>query len=67
MFRFVSRLYFSGVGYVPSAACKTLTSNPLNVLLASSSSAQSGEVWVRRARLDRGMLDGRCFSEDEIR
>ncbi|TNN71236.1 hypothetical protein EYF80_018584 [Liparis tanakae] len=37
------------------------------VLLASSSNALSGEVWLRRARLDRGMLDGRCFSEDEIR
>lgn len=47
---------------LPSAACRTLTSSPLKVLLASSSKAHSGEVCESRARPARGKPPGACLS-----
>lgn len=51
---------------LPSAACRTLTSRPMKVLLASSSSAQSGEDWRSSARPVRlGHPEGN-FSSGEM-
>lgn len=48
--------------HLPSAACRTLTSSPLKVLLASSSRAHRGEVCESSARPARGKPPGECLS-----